>query len=108
MDDKLNKIREIIHEEVSKAGYSVSRILLFGSRARGDARPDSDWDLYVIIEGDPGFRVRNDIASNICWRLIREQGLVADVFVQAESTAQAHSEDTGRLTYYVLKEGVPL
>ncbi|MBX5468196.1 MAG: nucleotidyltransferase domain-containing protein [Firmicutes bacterium] len=27
----------------------VDRIILFGSRARGDARPDSDWDFLVIL-----------------------------------------------------------
>lgn len=32
----------------------VSRLWLFGSRARGDARPDSDLDL--LIEVDPAFR----------------------------------------------------
>jgi len=26
------------------------RIYLFGSRARGDARPDSDYDLLVVME----------------------------------------------------------
>ncbi len=28
------------------------RVLLFGSRARGDARPDSDFDLVVVGEED--------------------------------------------------------
>ena len=28
---------------------SGSRLVLFGSRARGDARPDSDWDLLVLL-----------------------------------------------------------
>ena len=28
------------------------QIILFGSRARGDARPDSDYDLLVIQESD--------------------------------------------------------
>jgi predicted nucleotidyltransferase len=27
-----------------------SRVILFGSRARGDAKPDSDWDILVILD----------------------------------------------------------
>ena len=26
------------------------RMILFGSQARGDARPDSDWDLLVLVD----------------------------------------------------------
>jgi predicted nucleotidyltransferase len=26
------------------------KMILFGSQARGDARPDSDWDLLVVLE----------------------------------------------------------
>ena len=29
-----------------------STILLFGSQARGDARPDSDWDLLILVKKD--------------------------------------------------------
>jgi len=28
------------------------RMILFGSQARGDARPDSDWDLLVLMNKD--------------------------------------------------------
>lgn len=31
----------------------VDRILLFGSRARGDARPDSDYDLLIVAPDLP-------------------------------------------------------
>ena len=49
--DILAKLRE--HEAALKA-QGVSHAALFGSRARGDARPDSDVDL--LIYGDPDFR----------------------------------------------------
>jgi predicted nucleotidyltransferase len=29
----------------------TARIVLYGSRVRGDARPDSDWDLLVLLDG---------------------------------------------------------
>jgi predicted nucleotidyltransferase len=32
-------------------GDRVERIVLYGSRARGDARDDSDWDVAVFVRG---------------------------------------------------------
>jgi predicted nucleotidyltransferase len=34
-------------------GDRLERVVLFGSRARGDHRPDSDYDIAVFIK-DPG------------------------------------------------------
>ena len=34
-------------------GDRLISIVLFGSRARGDATPDSDWDLFVIARDLP-------------------------------------------------------
>ena len=43
-----NLMQEIIRRIVHKA--NPQRVILFGSRARGDARPDSDLDLLVVAE----------------------------------------------------------
>ncbi|MBC7098493.1 nucleotidyltransferase domain-containing protein [Candidatus Bipolaricaulota bacterium] len=103
----LGRAKAIITEEIERTGFRVCRILLFGSRAKGKARPDSDWDFFVVVDREASFHEREDLASRICWRLAQE-GIFADVFVQSEKTVEERKTDTGRLTYYVLKEGVPV
>jgi predicted nucleotidyltransferase len=34
-------------------GERIDRVVLFGSRARGDARPDSDYDVAVFLKALP-------------------------------------------------------
>jgi uncharacterized protein len=48
----LAKLRE---NEAALRARGVSHAALFGSRARGDARPDSDID--IMVEFDPGAHV---------------------------------------------------
>jgi predicted nucleotidyltransferase len=50
-----NLIREIVRRIVNTA--QPEKVILFGSRARGDARPNSDYDLLVIQRSDePRYR----------------------------------------------------
>jgi predicted nucleotidyltransferase len=37
----------------------VSKLAIFGSRARGDARPDSDLDVLIDIDPDANFGWKN-------------------------------------------------
>ncbi len=39
-----NRIKEIVHQNPN-----TQRAYLFGSRARGDFRPDSDWDILILV-----------------------------------------------------------
>jgi len=45
--------KRLISEVMAQADYEVQRILLFGSRARGEALPDSDWKFFVITDCEP-------------------------------------------------------
>ena len=44
----LNNIRRVARTTLPPN----SKLLLYGSRARGDARPDSDWDLLILLDKD--------------------------------------------------------
>ncbi len=45
MKNEIEKIKEIIVKE-----YKPEKIILFGSYARGDAKPDSDIDILVLSD----------------------------------------------------------
>ena len=48
-------VRDIVRRIVDTA--QPERVILFGSRARGDARPNSDYDVLVIKHSDePRYR----------------------------------------------------
>lgn len=48
-------LQEVVRRIVQTA--HPDKIVLFGSRARGNARPESDFDLLVIKDSDePGYR----------------------------------------------------
>ena len=73
---------EILAEAVARirAQLAPLQIILFGSRARGEAKPESDFDLMVISEHGGTWRTPGDILTALA-------GLPADFDVLVESAA---------------------
>ena len=55
------------------AKVSLNQVVLFGSRARGDAEPDSDMDVLVIV--DELTEEKEDYISECVWKAGFEQGI---------------------------------
>lgn len=49
--EKYNRVIEAIRTKAKETLPEGSEVRLFGSRARGEARADSDWDLLILIPG---------------------------------------------------------
>jgi predicted nucleotidyltransferase len=63
---------------------SVKRMVIFGSRARGDAREESDLDVFIeLTELTPILRKQ---ISDIAWEIGFDEGIVISTFV---TTTQA-------------------
>lgn len=77
------------------------RIVLFGSRARGDARPDSDIDLLVIVDDEVEPRLASRAALLAVARLRPE----VDVIVVRDSVATVEARRAGTIIRPALREG---
>jgi predicted nucleotidyltransferase len=97
----------IIREEFAAAGISIKQIILFGSQSRGDAAPASDWDFLVCVEDELSFPEKAIISTNIQTKLA-EKLISADVIIKSEAKLIKERGNVGVITYYALKDGVPV
>lgn len=82
--------------------YQPEHIYLFGSVARGDAGPDSDYDLLVVVQDDaPSERRR----SRLAYEALRGTGTAADVIVCTHSYFEQRISLKASLPGTVLREG---
>lgn len=82
--------------------YEPEQIFLFGSRARGDAGPDSDYDLLLVVpDHAPPERKRSKLAYRVLWGT----GTAADVLVWIRSAFDSRVHLAASLPATVIREG---
>jgi len=57
-------------------GARLKQVLLYGSRARGDHRDDSDYDVLVVLEGPFHWWEEVKRMGGISWAITYETGAV--------------------------------
>ncbi|NPV09094.1 MAG: nucleotidyltransferase domain-containing protein [Anaerolineae bacterium] len=94
------RLREMVRRLVE--AYRPDRVYLFGSRARGDSGPDSDYDVLVVVPDDaPPERGRSRLAYQVLW----DVGVAADVLVWTRSALESRLHLRASLPAAVAKEG---
>jgi len=94
----------VIREELEKQGFNAVKIILFGSRARGDFRPDSDWDFLVVIDKDISFSEKKSLTAQVK----RKLEIPNDVILKPLSSFLEDKDIVGNISFFAQREGVEL
>ena len=85
-------------------GDRVERVVLYGSRARGDHRPDSDYDIAVFIKDGGNFYDESARLAAITTDILEDTGAVISA---TPFPASAYRERTGFM-HELRKDGLDL
>jgi predicted nucleotidyltransferase len=101
--------KEILKEFRKKVTerFPSSQVILFGSRARGDAGPQSDADVVVILKSTPSDEDQEYI-SDSAWETGYLYGLVIVPVVFSLEEWESGPERFSLLVQAVQSEGIPL
>ena len=92
----IDQIKERLVQELHP-----QRIVLFGSRARGDAGPESDVDLLIVVDSKDSFGERGRLVSS----LFRPRDWTLDAFVLTPEEVAADRGRNGTFVEMVEREG---
>jgi predicted nucleotidyltransferase len=96
IDERINQALKLLVEAAAP-----SRIILFGSCARGDARADSDLDFIVLEEN-----VKDRHMETVrLLRVLEPHEIPADIFVASEKFYEAWKDVPGTMLYEAAREG---
>lgn len=89
-------------------GQTLLEVRVFGSRARGEATPDSDLDVFVLVEGDEQALVRPVVAEASAVMLEQELPFAISPLVMSRDRFEGIRQRELRLARDLAREGVPV
>jgi len=104
MEEVLKLIKETILNAAKEYNVEIDKIILFGSRARGDYKEDSDWDILVITRD----KLDNNLFWNFFKRVKRELSKIkvyGDLIIISSEYYEKNKENVGNISYYGHIEG---
>jgi predicted nucleotidyltransferase len=95
-------LERIVHSIVEAA--HPQRVILFGSRSRGEAGPDSDLDMLIVVEDA---RERHGLAVRIR-EAIGQASVPVDIVIRDARELQQRSRLPGSVERSAVREGITL
>lgn len=85
-----------------------SQVLLFGSRATGEAHAQSDFDLLIVTSDTYSPREKMNWENKIRKALVYSLNVPFDVILQSKSEVEEKKNLTGHIVHYAMKETIEL
>lgn len=99
----LEKLKSILNE----SNIKNSRILLFGSRARGDFMEGSDWDIMIILEKPVDARTKKEIWFDVYKKLHEYYPFISfDLILKTAESFEEEKTIANTISNEVYLEGV--
>ena len=98
---------EVIAEMVERIVREVDpeRVYLFGSRARGDAREDSDVDFLIVQREEPGVERDPHRQEVQLWEALSQFRVAKDILVYPAAEVERRRGWLNHVVAYALREG---
>jgi len=106
MEKELKVIKKIILEVAKKHGVEVEKIILFGSRARGDFKENSDWDILIVTKEKLNESNFWRFYSHLNEKLITLLNEPVDIIIVDSKEFRERASYKGFLHYWAQREGV--
>jgi uncharacterized protein len=103
---QLNLVLEALRQGLAQVlGLQLAQVVLYGSQARGEARPDSDVDVLVVVKGNVNYPELMERTSKI----VADVSLQYDVVVSRAFASQMQYESAQNPFFVnVRREGIAL
>ncbi|MFH7904076.1 MAG: nucleotidyltransferase domain-containing protein [Candidatus Aenigmatarchaeota archaeon] len=101
MDENLKKIKEIILQTAKEMNIEIDKIILFGSRARGDYREDSDYDILIVTKKKLEWKKRKMFWLNIRRKIEHK----IDLLITDKQTFEEKKDELWNVIHEAFVEG---